>query len=519
MLSFSRKRGRHWAETPDFVGRLVDTAVNGPKGRLVNLARALWIESPLSAWSQAGPLYPTFSNGGRDMPLATTIDAGARVLSRFAAGFNANELSAIDTLVANFMGRYGVPGMSIAMTREGRLVYAKGFGIIRRLSFWERFGLVLPIPEIGIDGGIQFHFRRRPNPRVNPWHLFRIASVTKPITSVAIMRLIEQRQVNLTDRVFGTGGLLGNNFGFGTLPANNNTTWIGQITVQHLLEHTCGGWNNNFPQDPMFLQPTLNHADLITWVLRNQPLTNQPGTTYQYSNFGYCLLGRIIEQVTGNIYADHVRTDVLARCGIHNMHIAGNTRSERRDDEVEYFGQYFQPPNQSIFQAPLFDDPYDIPVARMDSHGGWLASPVDLVRFAVHVDGFNHPPVPFILTDDIISADTVNVMTTVSPQSMAANYARGWAIFPNLWTHMGTLPGSQATLIRTNNDICLAAATNTWRRAWPSSTIDADFQTAMINVINTVTKWPSHDLFPLFDNPWSALPSVQLKPVPFGTSP
>jgi hypothetical protein len=113
----------------------------------------------------------------------------------------------------------------------------------------------------------------------------------------------------------------------------------------------------------------------------------------------------------------------------------------------------------------------------------------------------------------------VNVMTTVSPQSMAANYARGWAIFPNFWTHMGALPGSQPTLIRTNNDICLAAATNTWRRAWPTPTIDADFQTAMVNVINMVTRWPSHDLFPLYDTPWIALPSVHLEPVPYGASP
>jgi hypothetical protein len=67
--------------------------------------------------------------GGHNMPLATTIDAGAHVLSCFTAGFNANELSAIDSLVANFMKRYGVPGMSIAMTREGRLVYVKGFGL------------------------------------------------------------------------------------------------------------------------------------------------------------------------------------------------------------------------------------------------------------------------------------------------------------------------------------------------------------------------------------------------------
>jgi hypothetical protein len=143
----------------------------------------------------------------------------------------------------------------------------------------------------------------------------------------------------------------------------------------------------------------------------------------------------------------------------------------------------------------------------------------------VHVDGFrrrpsNDSPIYF-LTDDIISGNTVNVMTTPSTvMPNPQNYAKGWAMAPNFWTHMGALPGSQATLIRTNNGTCLAAATNTWRRSWSTTNIDTAFQAAVVNVAQTVTQWPDHDLFPLYDDPWSALPAaVPFVPVPFGTDP
>ena len=72
--------------------------------------------------------------------------------------------------------------------------------------------------------------------------------------------------------------------------------WL-QITVQHLLEHSAGGWAND-NADPMFQQPSSSQTDLISWTLDNvAALPQTPGTNYAYSNFGYCLLGRIIEAV------------------------------------------------------------------------------------------------------------------------------------------------------------------------------------------------------------------------------
>src|ERR1700687_5803197 len=104
----------------------------------------------------------------------------------------------------------------------------------------------------------------------------------------------------------------------------------------------------------MFAHEEMEPRHLIAWTLENLPLSQQPGTHYAYSNFGYCLLGRVIEKVTGQTYAAHVQQAVLGPCGISDMAIAGNTLADRRPNEVIYYGQNGE-------------DPYGMQVTRMDS--------------------------------------------------------------------------------------------------------------------------------------------------------
>jgi D-alanyl-D-alanine carboxypeptidase len=92
-----------------------------------------------------------------------------------------------------------------------------------------------------------------------------------------------------------------------------------------------------------------------------------------------------------------------------DIRIAGNTLKDRGLKEVTYYGQG---------QGP-YDDPYAINVTRMDSHGGWIAPPVDLVRFATHVDGFD-------VSRSILKAETIRRMRTLS--AVNGNYARGWKV-------------------------------------------------------------------------------------------
>ena len=334
---------------------------------------------------------------------------------RKAVGMNA--------IVREFMERNEVPGLSVAVAKNDRIVYARGFGFAESAS----------------------------KQLVTVESRFRIASITKPITAVTILTLVEQRKLKLTDRVFGEAGVLGTTHGTPPYEA-----YVQQVTVEHLLAHTSGGWLND-AADPMFLNPEMEHASLISWTLDNQSLAHEPGTSYAYSNFGYCLLGRIIEKVTGRAYAAAVRQRVLRPCGITAMEIAGNTLVERQRDEVVYYGQEG-------------DDPYEPPVRRMDSHGGWIASAVDLVRFAIHVDDFPQQP-------DILRQDTIRTMTTGS--SANPDYALGWAVNSlGDWWHGGSLPGTSTILMRTAAGFCWAALTNT-RRPGLGAELDKVIRTAV----------------------------------------
>jgi CubicO group peptidase (beta-lactamase class C family) len=352
-------------------------------------------------------------------------------------GFKAGELNAMTATAHAFMQKHSVPGLSVAIAREERLVYAAGFGLADK----DR------------------------NEPVTARHRFRIASVTKPITSATLFRLIEMGKLNLSSRVFGPGGILGTDYG-----SPPYSPHIDEITVEQLLTHTAGGWQNN-DRDPMFSHPAMNHKELITWTLANRPLEFAPGTHYAYSNFGYCVLGRVIEKLTGRSYAEAVQELVLQRCGISSMQISGNTLAERSPNEVVYYDQ---------------DDesPYQMNVRRMDSHGGWLATPTDLTRFLVRVDGFPVKP-------DILRSDTIRTMTTAS--KAAAGYAKGWDINQyNNWWHMGSLPGSTTVMVRKSGRFCWAALTNTRKM---NSTINADLDHLMWDMISQIHTWPSHDLF------------------------
>jgi len=320
------------------------------------------------------------------------------------------EAQAMENHVHPFMKQFKVPGLSVAIALSGHTVYRNGFGFADRTT----------------------------HEKVTPASMFRIASVTKPITSVAIHTLVEQGKLRLTDHVFGPTGILKARYGHIHRPH------LDKITVHHLLTHTGGGWQND-GNDPMFLHPEMNHEQLITWTLENQPLTNAPGLHYAYSNFGYCVLGRVIEHVSGQPYTTYVERAVFTPCGMTaqgSPRLAGNTLQERGKGEVVYYTNASE------------GDPYGMNVRRMDSHGGWVATAAQLVRFATHVDGM------FTTTPSLLRPETIREMTTATTAN--ASYASGWSVntTPNWW-HNGSLPGTNSILVRTASGLCWAALVNT----------------------------------------------------------
>jgi CubicO group peptidase (beta-lactamase class C family) len=341
------------------------------------------------------------------------------------------ERAAMAKLARAFMDKYDVPALSFAVGYAGEIIHKDAFGVVDREN----------------------------NEAATPMHLFRIASVSKMITSTTIFSLIEQGRIKLSDRVFGPGAALGTDFGQPPYASG-----IDQITLEHLLTHTAGGWTND-NRDPMFSHPAMNHAELIGWTLNNRPLDHPPGRHYAYSNFGYCVLGRVIEKLTGQPYGEYVRAEVLTRCGITDMSIGRNVLEHRQPNEAKYYGQGG-------------GNPYDMNVRRMDSHGGWIARPADIVHLLMHVDGYAKPP-------NILKPRTIQTMTTAS----AANpsYAKGFNInTSDNWWHTGALPGTTTIAVRTHRGFCWAAFTNTRRE---NSAIDDDLDALNWNMVQKVQSW------------------------------
>lgn len=388
-------------------------------------------DAPLGTWSTS--LSATALDGLwlHSLPLTVTIQPA---LSDAEENF-------ISSTITTFMTNHSLPGGSVALTQNGRLVYARGFGSAD--------------PATGDP--------------VTTAHLLRVASVSKPITAVTIFRLIDQGLLNLTDTIFGTSGLLGTTYG--TAPYGRKD----QITVQHLLEHTSG-WSN--AQDPMFGHLDKDHRELINYMLDHEDLATAPGVTYDYLNFGYCVLGRVIEQVTGLTYAEAVTQNILLPCGIHDMHIAGDTLADRRPNEVVYVKQT--------------DDPYKFKASRMDAHGGWIARPTELVRLLASVDGL--PGRPDILTP--ASRTTMTTATSAVDASGAApGYAMGWGINAagNIF-HIGDFGGSTAEVVLTAGGIGWAAAFNS-RNESQLNIMRTDLDQLLWTVLGAIPNWPDIDLF------------------------
>jgi len=338
------------------------------------------------------------------------------------------ESATIEAIARKFMAEFSVPGLSVAFGHHGRLVYRAAYGVADEASR----------QELTAD------------------NTFRIASVSKPLTAVAIFGLIEQGKLKSGDKVFGPGGLLTVD-NVKELPPK-----VAEVTVHHLLTHTAGGWGNE-RADPMFQHPDLGHADLIARTLRDHPLQNDPGTAYAYSNFGYCVLGRIVEKLAGKTYEQHVQEAVLKRCDIHAMKIAGNTLAERATGEVVYHGRDGE-------------NPYNMNVRRMDSHGGWIARPEDLVKFLLHADGHADEP-------DLLREVTIKEMFLGTKAN--AGYASGWAVnaAPNRW-HSGSLPGTATIAATTASGMCWAGFTNA-RSAGISPALDR----LMWDIAKAVPEW------------------------------
>ncbi len=342
---------------------------------------------------------------------------------------------------------------------------------------------------------------------VQPDTLFRIASISKPITAAAILQLVD-------DGRLGTGRSRARPSAVHTSGSHRrgvDSRWQ-DVTIRHVLQHR-GGWDRELSFDPMFrsveiasslgLQSPAGPHDIVRFML-SQPLDFAPGQRYAYSNFGYCLLGRVIESATGMDYETYVRRDVLGPLGIGRMRIGKTLASGRAEGEARYYepASATGPAVVGEQLGVLVPRPYGAwYLEAMDAHGGWIASAIDLVRFATRLQSAR--------PSGVLSPDSLEAMAACPPgvaghdQEGAAKdsyYGLGWSVRPvgraggcNLW-HAGGFSGSSTLLVIRHDGLCWAVLFNTSENAdgkTPAEKIDPLIHQAA----DAVGTWPEFDLF------------------------
>ena len=338
------------------------------------------------------------------------------------------ELKGLDRKVQAYMKRWEMKGASLAITRNDSLLYAKGFG-------WAD-------EELGIE--------------MQPSHIMRMASVSKLITAVGIMVLQDRDSLSIKDTVFGPTGILSDSL-FTTVIKDRNYK---KITVEHLLRHQGG-----FYRDPLFSSRDVKHQlqlenppvkeDFYRLVLGRR-LKFMPGTSQDYSNFGYLLLSEIIERVSGMPYEEFIRTQVLAPAGCYDMHIGGNYYEDKRENEVRYYthngdGKFIEDYTDNGVMVERCYGGNNIPL--LSGAGAWCASPVEISRLVAAIDG--RPEV-----EDIISYEAFEQMTEYFDK---ATYSLGWndTAPEKGWSRTGTLSGTCALVRQYPDGECWILITNT----------------------------------------------------------
>ncbi len=252
------------------------------------------------------------------------------------------------------LARHEVPGAALAITRDGKLIVARGYG-------WANIEAREP---------------------VRPVTRFDLASVSKSITAVTVLKLVEQGRLKLNDRVFEMLGQLH------APPGHEFDERLRRVTIRMLLNRS-GGWDRSTPHgDPisyetraakeLHLRLPVNAEELIYFVMGHR-LDFDPGTEQKYSNFGYMTLGYIIQRVTNERYTEFVERATLHPMGIENIEMTPLHEPEREPrylpDEARRYIVGARRPLAAGHTGPT------------GAAGGWCASAVSMATFMTAVDG------------------------------------------------------------------------------------------------------------------------------------
>jgi len=277
-----------------------------------------------------------------------------------APGLSPAAVAKVEKAITAFMSQNNVPGLSIAVVENGALVWENGYGLADLENF------------VPAKAGT----------------VYRLASVSKPITATAILQLYERGKIDLDAPIQKY------------CPAFPQKPW--PITTRELLGHLGGiRW---YQGDEMLSTRRYDNMTDSLKIFANDPLVAQPGTAFHYTTYGYTVLGCVLEGASGEKYVDFVQKNIFAPAGM--VH----TEADDEHKIIHNRAQGYQKSKTGeILNSDLADTSYKIP------GGGWVSTAGDMARFAIAMED-----------NTLIKAETRELMWT--PQKTSDGKATGYGM-------------------------------------------------------------------------------------------
>jgi len=310
-------------------------------------------------------------------------------------------VEAVEAAVTAAMTRAGIPGVSVAIATAGRVRLAQGYG------------------TADLENGVPARAAT----------MYRLASVSKPITAAAVLKLAENGRLDLDAPIQRYA------------PAFPEKQW--PLTARQLLGH-LGGVRHYRDDEPTNTAPCATMECSLAFF-KDDPLVVEPGVRYVYSTYAYTLLGAAIEGASGRPYLDYLREAVLSPAEMTSL----------RPDEVRPLipGRaqgYVRTDAGQVLNAELADVSYKVP------GGGFIATASDVARFGAALVG-----------GALLSKESLAAMLT--PQREKSGRSTGYGLGLNVattgkrreaWHTGGQARVSTVLFLLPNEGVSVAVLTN-----------------------------------------------------------
>ena len=282
-------------------------------------------------------------------------------------------VTAVEELLAGEMSRQQIPGLSIAVVVDRQLVWSNGYGLA------------------DVENNVPATVRT----------VYRSASIGKTFTAVAAMQLAAAGELDLEAPIQRT------------CPAFPEKRW--PVTARQLLRHLGGV--RAYPDDPEafaaeFFSVT-HYEDVIEplALFKDDPLLHEPGSRYQYSSYGYSLLGCAIAGASGEKYYDYVRANIFEKAGM---------RHTRNDDPSAVIPGRAR--GYVLTEGGELRNSRHVDMSNKLPARGFVTTAGDLARFAAAFMG-----------DELVSAETRREMLEPgrTGEGEVVAYGLGWGLMPD----------------------------------------------------------------------------------------